>query len=80
MEAEHLIVPALLAALAAFAWLALVAHRADVGRALVEVCRQAVAFRERQEKLAAGGKPAPFLDYARRAEAELRALLARQGL
>jgi hypothetical protein len=79
MEAEHLIVPALLACLAAFAWLAIVAHRADVGRSLVEACRQAVAFRERQEKLAAAGKPAPFLDYARRAEAEVRAFLVRQG-
>ena len=80
MEAEHLIVPALLACLAAYAWLAIVAHRADVGRSVVEVCRRAVAFRASQEKLASAGKPAPFLDYARRAEAELRALLARQGL
>ncbi|HEX7901459.1 MAG TPA: hypothetical protein VF950_27115 [Planctomycetota bacterium] len=78
MDAEHLIVPALLSCLAAFAWVAIVAHRADVARSLVEACRAAAAFRERQERLAAAGKPAPYLDYAHRAEAELRAFLSRR--
>ena len=78
MDAEHLIVPALLACLAACAWLALVAHRADVGRSLVGACRRAIQFRESQERLAAAGKPAPYLDYARRAEAELRDVLRRR--
>ena len=78
-ELEALVVPAVLAALAVFAWLALAAGRADAGRALVEVCRRAVELREAQEKLAAAGRPAPFLDYARRAERELRGLLRRRG-
>jgi hypothetical protein len=77
MDAEHLIVPALVSCLAAFAWLALVARRADLARPLVDACRRAVALRESQERLAAAGKPAPYLDYARRAEAELRAYLNR---
>lgn len=78
-ELETLIVPALLALAAAAAWLALTARRAELGRALVEAVTRAVDVRRRQEALAAAGKPAPYLDYARRAEAELRALAARRG-
>ena len=76
---ETLIVPALLALAAAAAWLALTARRADLGRALVEAVAKAVDVRRRQEALAAAGKPAPYLEFARRAESELRALAARRG-
>ena len=79
MDPETLIVPALLAAAAAWAWLSITAHRADVGRALVELCRRAVELRAEQESLAAAGRPAPFLERARLAEAEFRALLRRRG-
>lgn len=79
IDVEALIVPAVLAGLAAWAFLAVTAGRADLGRALVDACRRAVDFRDRQEKLAAAGRPAPYLDYARRAESELRDLLRRRG-
>lgn len=70
----------ILSALALFAWLALVARRAEKARSLVDLCREAVRIREGQERLRASGRPAPFLERTRETEAAVRSLLRRYGL
>jgi hypothetical protein len=84
IDAERLIADylgsALFAVLGVFAWLAIVAHRAEKARGLIELCCEAVKMREGQEKLKADKKAAPFLEQTRRAEADIRILLRRYGL
>ena len=77
--ADHLAV-GVFAAAAIFAWLLIVARRADTARVLVDLCRTAVRIREAQERLRADGRPAPFLERTRETETEVRALLRRYGL
>ena len=72
--------PACFAALALCAWLAVISRRADAARELVRLCAEAIRLRGVQEDLRTAGRPAPFLDRARRLEAELRDLLRRRGL
>jgi len=71
---------ALLAALAVFAWLSIVAQRLEKARGLSELCREARKIRDAQEKLYAAGKSAPLLEGSRRVEAGILALLARYGV
>lgn len=80
IDYEALIVPGLLAAAAAWAFIVIIAGRAELNRSFIEVCAKAVEIRAEQERLAAAGKPAPFLVQARRAESDVRDVLGRLGL
>lgn len=73
-------IPLAFGLLAAFFYLRLLAHTHQVDRALVDLCRRAVALREKQEEMQKRIGTAPLLPRYRRFEQGIRALLAREEM
>ena len=74
------LIPLLFGIGAGLLFLRLLAHTHLHDRALLELCRQAVALRERQEGMEQRIGTAPLLPRYRRFEKGIRDLLAREGL